>query len=134
MRELKGKPFKLRPHHGLCGEFFRGMGYSGEFAENMKNVLDFMKASDPEVVLTVGTDGICTRCPHNIGGTCETAEKVQRYDCKVLKLCGFSEGDTVKHSELRKAVREKIIVPDRLSDVCGDCVWYEFCKKTAQDG
>lgn len=57
----------VRPHHGLCAEFFRGEGYSGEFVENMSAVLSELNSSDPLIRLTVGADRICCRCPNNSG-------------------------------------------------------------------
>ncbi len=127
MSDSKNKPLNMRPHHALCSEFFRGKGYSEEFTENMANTLNFIDSRDSDILLTVGTDIICRRCPHNVCGVCETAEKVRRYDLAVLSLCGLAEGDTVKRSELKKLVREKIILCGKLSEVCGDCAWFGFC-------
>lgn len=127
MSDSKNKPLKIRPHHALCSEFFRGKGYSEEFTENMADTLDFMGSRDTDILLTVGTDIICRRCPHNVCGVCETAEKVCRYDLAVLSFCGLSEGDTVKWSKLKKLVREKIILCGKLSKVCGNCAWFGFC-------
>ena len=117
----------VRPHHGLCAEFFRGEGYSGEFVSNMTIVLSELNIEDPLIRLTVGTDSICFGCPNNTGDCCETAEKVARYDNAVLKLCGLSEGDILRWSEFRILVREKIISPGLLSEVCGDCIWFSIC-------
>ena len=117
----------VRPHHGLCGIFFMGKGYSGEFVENMSAVLDLLCESDPPIKLTVGADNICCRCPNNVEGICETADKVTRYDNAVLKLCGLSDGDVLRWGEFRAKVREKIISPGLLSEVCGDCMWFYIC-------
>lgn len=123
------EPLEMRPHHALCSEFFRGNGYSEEFTENMAGTLDILSGGSKEILLTVGTDIICRRCPHNLRGICETAEKVRRYDLAVLSLCGLSEGDTVGWSRLQRLVREKIILCGKLSAVCGDCAWFGFCEK-----
>lgn len=133
MREAENSPLEphicgLRPHHGLCGEFFRGEGYSGEFTENMRNVLNRLDSLNPEIRLTSGPDAICERCPNNIDGVCETAEKSCRYDLAVLDLCGLSEGDVLRRNVFRELVREKIILPGRLTEVCGDCRWYGICR------
>ena len=136
MQEQTEKPhedcIKIRPHHGLCGEFFQGKGYSGEFVENMSAVLDLLNKNDPYVILTVGTDRICCRCPHNTGDVCETAEKVTRYDNAVLKLCRAEHGDVLRWSDLRALVREKIISPGLLEQVCGDCMWFDICGKNIE--
>lgn len=131
MQEQIKKPHeecvKVRPHHGLCAEFFKGEGYSGEFVENMSTVLSMLDSDDPLITLTVGTDRICSRCPHNMGDRCETDQKVSRYDNAVLKLCGLSEGSVLRWRDLRAAVRKNIISPGRLPEVCGDCAWYGIC-------
>ena len=117
----------VRPHHGLCGEFFQGKGYSSEFVSNMSIVLSELNAGDPFIRLTVGTDSICFGCPNNVEGICETVDKVTRYDNAVLKLCGLSDGDVLRWGEFRAKVREKIISPGLLSEVCGDCMWFYIC-------
>ncbi len=123
MRDSEYALLKIRPHHGLCSEFFRGMGYSAEFTENMKSVLERLNTGDSEIVLTVGADAVCCRCPHNKDGVCETSEKVTRYDNAVLDLCRLSEGEVIKWKDFKKLVREKIILAGRLTEVCGDCEW-----------
>lgn len=125
MSERKDSP--LRPHHLLCTEFFRGYGYSDDFTANMSAVIAELNAADPTVRLTVDTDIVCRKCPHNRGGRCDTYEKVLRYDLAVLDILGFDEGDTVRWTEAKKSAREKIISAGKLGNVCGDCAWYEIC-------
>ena len=147
----------VRPHHGLCAEFFRGEGYSGEFVENMSAVLSELNSSDPLIRLTVGADRICFGCPNRKAkpctiitptlneykgfstfsplkgaagrqeNICETEYKVVRYDNAILGLCGLSDGSVLHWSEFRALVREKIISPGLLSQVCGDCMWFGIC-------
>lgn len=125
----KPREFKIRPHHGLCAEFFRGEGYDGDFVKNMSETLSLLNKTDPTVTLAEGADMICGRCPHNVGNCCETAEKVSHYDSMVLKVCGLSAGDSLHWREFRDTVRKRIISENRLAEVCGDCCWYEICGK-----
>jgi len=83
----------------------------------------------PLVRLTVGTDEICRRCPNNVDGACTTAEKTAAYDARVLALCGFAEGAVMPYSRFRGAVLERIIIPGKRADVCGDCEWDEVCNE-----
>lgn len=131
-KQIKNPPedcVDVRPHHGLCAEFFRGEGYSSEFVSNMTIVLSELNAGDPLIRLTVGTDSICCQCPNNIDSCCETEYKVVRYDNAVLDLCGLSDGSVLHWSEFRALVREKIISPGLLSQVCGDCIWFGICSE-----
>lgn len=114
---------EIRPHHGLCAEFFRGEGYSGEFVRNMEHVLKKLDEENPPVKPVTQRDMICEHCP-NIGSC---GEKAERYDKTVLKICGIGEGDTINWQEYRRLVREKIILAGRLREVCGDCQWAEIC-------
>lgn len=118
---------QIRPHHGLCAEFFRGEGYSGEFCQNMAEVLKTLNETDPIVSPKAAPDLICGHCPNNGNGVCSANEKVLRYDRKVLELCGIAEGTPLRWSEYRRLVREKIIEAGRLREVCGDCQWFGIC-------
>lgn len=121
---LSLKTLEIRPHHGLCAEFFRGIGYSGEFAENMGRVLEKLGRENPPVRLVIREDIICARCPNS--GKC--GEKAVRYDKKVLEICGLAEGTELLWQDYRLLVREKIVLAGRLSEVCGDCIWADICK------
>ncbi|MCM1329277.1 MAG: DUF1284 domain-containing protein [Ruminococcus sp.] len=120
---------QIRPHHGLCAEFFRGEGYSGEFSQNMAKVLKMLNETDPTVSPKAAADLICGHCPNNAGGVCSTEEKVLRYDKKVLEICGIAEGAPIKWSEFRRLAAEKIVSAGKLGEVCGDCGWFYICGK-----
>lgn len=124
--------FRIRPHHGMCMLFFKGKGYSSEFTSHMSATITALEA-DPFVRLTVGTDEICRRCPNNVDGACTTAEKTAAYDARVLALCGFAKGAVIPYSRFRGAVLERIIIPGKRADVCGDCEWNEVCSKAEQE-
>ena len=122
---------ELRPHHALCVGFFQGKGYSEAFVENMASVIGALRASDPLLTLRSAADPLCGSCPHNRGGVCESADKVARYDAAVLQLLGLRDGAALRRSELSARVRERILAPGRLGEVCGDCQWYEICSQAA---
>ena len=122
---------ELRPHHALCVGFFQGKGYSEAFVENMASVIGALRASDPLLTLRSAADPLCRSCPHNNGGVCESADKVARYDAAVLRLLGLRNGAALRRSELSARVRERILAPGRLGEVCGDCQWYEICSQAA---
>ena len=83
----------LRPHHGMCFQFYEGKGYSADFTDHMGRVIKELE-TDPEqkVVLKAVTDIVCENCPNNEGGVCTTQEKVRRYDEEVLSACELSDG------------------------------------------
>ena len=99
--------------------------------ENMASVIGALRASDPLLTLRSAADPLCGSCPHNRGGVCESADKVARYDAAVLRLLGLRDGAALRRSELSARVRERILAPGRLGEVCGDCQWYEICSQAA---
>ena len=113
----------MRPHHGLCLGFFEGRGYSGEFSRNMAAVLASLTPESP-VRLTAGHDVLCGSCPNRT----EACENAGAYDRRVLALCGLETGQAMTWGELRQAVRSRILLPGRLSQVCGGCRWAELCR------
>lgn len=129
MRRSENETLKIRPHHGLCAEFFRGEGYGDDFIQNMSAVLSVLNETDPSVILTEDNDVICRKCPHNKDGRCETAEKVSRYDGAALDICGLKPGSSLPWSEFRSLVRQKIIVENRLAEICPDCLWHGICSE-----
>ena len=122
----------LRPHHGLCAQFFEGKGYSEGFVENMAAVLETL-GGDPSrpVRLCCEADVICARCPHNRQGCCESGQKVLDYDAEVLRLCSLRAGDTLSWGEYCARVEERVIRPGRLRQVCRDCEWLAICEGKA---
>ncbi len=119
---------KLRPHHGLCLNFFGGEGYSPQFIENMAFVKACLNDNDPVVELTDSVDVICAACPHNIRGRCESFEKVSAYDRAVLSAISAEEGNALRWSEFSAALREHILDCGKLCEICGDCAWFRLCK------
>lgn len=118
----------LRPHHGLCIEFFEGKGYSDEFTVHMAGLIDSL-TDDTLIHLISGEDAVCSKCPNNLGTACRTPDKVNRYDAGVLTLTGLTSGSTLTYAEFRRAVREKILDAGNFSSVCGDCQWADICHK-----
>lgn len=116
----------LRPHHGLCINFFEGKGYSNEFTVHMANVIKNL--SDDTIVTIAGSeDIICGKCPNMQDGKCTTQDKVMRYDDKVLKFLNLKRGDTISYGTFDKLIKDKIIKAGKMSEVCGDCGWAYIC-------
>lgn len=120
---------KLRAHHALCVRFFEGKGYSPEFIENLSCVVDTLRAGDPLIELTASEDIICSACPHNIDGVCETHDKVSCYDKAVLQAVRLQPGSTLHWSELSRLVKGEIFADGKMRKICGKCQWYDICGK-----
>ncbi|MBP3762198.1 MAG: DUF1284 domain-containing protein [Ruminococcus sp.] len=118
--------YKIRPHHALCIQFFEGKGYSPEFTENMRNIINILESSDPFVCITKNADVICSKCPHNINGVC-ASEKVLHYDNAVMENCSLEINSVIKWSKLKKFAEK--IISCGLENICADCKWFYICKK-----
>ena len=120
----------LRPHHGMCFQFYEGKGYSEDFTDHMGRVIrDCEKEPDQPIILTCSTDVVCKNCPNNEGGTCITEEKVQRYDSEVLKACGLEDGAKISYKEFLMLVKKHVIDSGKRKEICGDCSWDYICSK-----
>ena len=119
----------LRPHHGMCFQFYEGKGYSEDFTDHMGRIIREMEADPSQLVsLKIKTDIVCENCPNNEAGICSTQDKVKRYDEKVLKACNLADGDEISFAEFTALVREKIIDSGLRSEICGDCSWDYICR------
>lgn len=121
-----GYQYKIRPHHGMCIAFFQGKGYSNEFTAHMSEMIHKLE-NDSTICITTQTDAICLKCPNNIQGICETESKVAEYDRQVLQRCGLTDRTIMPYADFKKTVYEKILLPGRREEICGNCQWSEIC-------
>ena len=119
----------LRPHHGMCFQFYEGKGYSADFTDHMGRVIKELEAApEQKVVLKAQTDIVCRNCPNNEGGLCTSQDKVIRYDKEVLKACGLSDGCEISFDKFIGLVRDRIINVGIRGNICGDCSWDYICR------
>ena len=123
---MSNEPVKLRPHHGMCLAYFAGEGYSGGFTAHMRQVLDVLSPDTP-IVLTAGTDTICTACPNNRNGVCTSGDKAANYDQKVLNFCEWKTDTLISFSDFTERIQERILTPGVRSEICPDCEWNGLC-------
>lgn len=117
---------KLRPHHGLCLNYFEGKGYSSDFERHMQEVSDLLK-KDTKICIADGADEICSACPNLQNGKCVSAEIVDHHDQAVLKKCGLEKGEELTYGEFQELVRGRILLPKKRREICGDCQWSSIC-------
>jgi hypothetical protein len=125
----------LRGHHLLCVHGFRGMGYSPEFVEKMKEIVEEIRDVTLEfpIRVVVGLDETCSFCPNKKGGYCNSPKSdsfIVNLDEKVVSHLGIKEGEEYKKSELVSLVARKV-TPEDLDHLCEGCSWlaYGVCKE-----
>ena len=121
---------KIRPHHLLCILGFKGLGYSNEFVENMKKIVNhYFKGTKIKIIF--GVDDICEKCPHNISQNCILyKENVIHMDQKVIALLEIEYCKIYLSNELLKRVAKKISI-ENLKEICKNCPWISlgYCKE-----
>lgn len=120
----------LRPHHLLCIQNYIGKGYSDAFTAHMEEVIG-MLGKDPQIQLVTGCDELCSACPHNAGGVCDSADDVDRLDQGVLDTCGLTPGQREHWSVLSAAAKELVLQTEQFEKICSACQWYEICHMQA---
>lgn len=119
---------RLRGHHLICLQFFRGEGYNREFIENLSHVLKL--ATNEGVTLAEGGDDICAACPsytderctHQPGGE----EKIQNLDALATELLNV-EKTHLSWSEIRDQI--PAIIEEWRKKACESCEWKVVCEK-----
>ncbi|MDD4124240.1 MAG: DUF1284 domain-containing protein [Eubacteriales bacterium] len=126
IESTKMESIYLRPHHGLCIRFYRGIGYSDEFTTNMNKVIKLLE-NGAEITLINGGDTLCGHCPNYDGKSCLSGEKPKKYDNAVLSLTDLLPGDRMKWNVFRDILTEKVFEAGKFDEICGDCEWQHLC-------
>ena len=123
----------IRPHHVLCAHFFVGKGYSEAFVAHMRQTLELLSRDGAAVTLTDGCDELCSACPNNHGGVCETETKVRAIDGRAIAAMQLHFGDTAAWSDLCAHAERGILAQGLLREVCRDCEWIGLCAGAESD-
>lgn len=120
---------RLRGHHLMCLQWYRGEGYSPGFVHNLEAVLD--RCGKAETLVVHGADDVCAACPDLSEGSCGHAEgmdaEVSRLDDLALELLGLSEGDAVDFGQVREMLGASL--PVWREQACGGCEWRVVCAR-----
>lgn len=125
--DLEAEPVPLRPHHGMCLAYFKGMGYSDGFSVHMQEMLEiFQKGA--KIRLHADTDEICSACPNNEKGHCSSLSLVAEYDRAVLKFCNLENGQVMDFAAFTDKVQKEILAAGKRTEICGKCQWNSICE------
>ncbi len=115
---------KLRGHHLICLNFFRGEGYSEDFINNISSVIGKQK-----VEVVAGPDEVCKKCPYLIENKCTNAEytneQILFQDKEALRLLGYKPGEIVSW----KTISAKLpgITEEWKAEFCRNCRYLKVC-------
>lgn len=118
---------KIRGHHLLCLQGFRGLGYSNDFIQKMKKIKRILENRQHTKIKIVNqTDTICKACPHQSFNRCEFSAQsnnnIIKMDNMVLELLGIKPNTELSYLEVLKLLSIKIKKED-LFEICSNCQW-----------
>lgn len=126
------EPIRLRAHHFVCLQRFRGEGYSPGFVANLSHLLDRSRFS-PTVVVD-GPDDVCRSCPHvAANGACENPDTdgeagIARIDALALGVLQVAAGDSLDLAEARRRLQADPDASRTWRDgACLGCTWKSLC-------
>ena len=129
MDVMEGTTVRLRGHHLLCVWGFRGLGYNLEFVQNLWDVVGLLEATrerDGEIEIVEGPDDICRACPHLFGVRCRRGGLVREDKIKAQDAWALIAVDLLPGRHSWKEVTARVatqVPPERLGQLCGECVW-----------
>lgn len=128
------RALRLRGHHLICLNFYKGQGYPEAYKRVVRRALAKLKSEGALVVR--GADDICRGCPDLKGGVClhsPGAEKeVTAMDELALDLLGLGEGVRVTWGYLQMALRNVFSHWHGLA--CQGCEWRKDCEHNRDYG
>jgi hypothetical protein len=120
---------RLRGHHLVCLQFYRGEGYSAEYVENLETLVERCLAV-PALVVD-GADDVCAPCPGLAeDGTCRDAgeDVVNALDALALEVVSAHVGDELSMTEARdRLVGDVLAVRRWRARACEGCSFDHVC-------
>ena len=117
---------RLRAHHLICLHFFKGEGYTPEYVENLRSILERAKAERIEVVM--GADDVCKPCPFLKDGICEKGEEqIAELDLLAMNLLKVKPGDEIGWEDSEKELDKILGIWKKYA--CFDCEYSTICSK-----
>jgi hypothetical protein len=115
---------KLRGHHLICLNFFRGEGYSEDFIKNIYSVIGKEK-----VEVVAGPDEVCKKCPYLMEERCAdneyTDEKILFQDTEALRLLGCKPGEITDWKTISAKI--PLVIEEWKAEFCLDCKYLKVC-------
>ncbi len=115
---------KLRGHHLICLNFFKGQGYSEDFIKNI-----YLVVRKEKLEIVEGPDEVCLRCPYLKETKCSsneyTEEMIRHQDKVALDLLGFKPGMIVDWGMISGKLPE--ILEEWKEKFCWDCGYRKVC-------
>jgi len=115
---------KLRGHHLICLNFFRGEGYSEDFIRNIFSVI-----GKETIEIVEGPDDVCAWCPHLKDDSCKSPEyseeMIRHQDRQALELLEFKPGMRIDWNMISDKLPR--IIGEWKAQFCIGCGYRKVC-------
>jgi len=114
---------KLRFHHILCLNLYRGLGYSPQFCARMTSLLEQLRTQpDTPIKLVDSPDDLCEACPYLQNNACTQGEpQVKSMDHAAAQLAPLNSRTT--YAALQSSIKQNL-TPQVFKSCCQTCTWY----------
>lgn len=125
-------PVRLRPHHFVCLQFYRGEGYDEPFVANLAEVLGRLEGQ--AALAVAGADDVCRACPSlSANGMCLDPHggqtEIERIDALAGELLDIHPGSRLSLAQVAERLADDAIATGRWRfDACGGCAWEDVCE------
>ena len=126
---------RLRPHHLMSIQNYRGHGYNEAFQRRMERILDVLRQSpgsglrpSPHIRIVEGADDLCAACPHCLEGKCES-DNPAVFDGLVSERMCLETGCVLNMEDLQDT---KMSI-QLLEECCPGCSWLGLCREIVMD-
>lgn len=132
MTRFSPSKVNFRPHHVMCTLSFQGKGYSPEFVNNYKHIVQDL-TEDTQISIVQQTDDICAPCPHKRGLSCAEQEKIKLLDQQHQEALGLRE-DSLSWKEAKNLIKQNMTM-EKFHHICSPCEWKKFgiCEKVLKN-
>ncbi len=129
---VMSEPVRLRGHHLVCLQHFRGEGYSPAFVSELNVIIE---RSQHDCALVVdGADDVCRACPHLAAdGACQSPDsggetEIARIDTLALAVLQVDVGDCLDLAQAGRRLRMNPAAARTWRDeACRECSWEAVC-------
>jgi hypothetical protein len=118
---------KLRGHHLICLNFFKGDNYSKEFRDYLSELKENL--NDREIELVYSIDDVCNKCCYLKKDICNynknAEDEIREMDSKAIEILDIRKRD-IKWKEIKEKIPK---IFNKWFSYCRACDWKEDCKK-----
>ncbi len=122
---------RLRGHHLICLNFYRGEGYDREYIQNLEDVMHRANQGE-EIEVVEGADDICRVCPTLQGEKCVAKPgvdaEIRDIDAQATAYLTVGIGAKVLWQDIKTKVAEA--PKEWLTVFCGGCDWKQVCNQS----